>query len=138
MLKALYVLFGLGSLANAAWMLASPDTWFARFPADLPDTGPFNRHFVRDVGVVFALSGAGFLWCAANLRRCYPVHAAITAFFVGHALLHVAEIAGGQMPHSRWWKDLGVVFLPALALGVLAVPSVWRRLAGADPGHAPR
>ncbi|HEX5725214.1 MAG TPA: hypothetical protein VFX98_07090 [Longimicrobiaceae bacterium] len=130
MLRALYLLFGAATLANAAWMLASPETWYARFPAGVPDTGPLNRHLVRDVGVAFAVCGAGLVWCAANLRRCYPVHVGIAAFFVGHALLHAFDLASGHLPRSHVWSDLPTVFLPALALGVLALPGVWRRAAG--------
>src|SRR4029450_5867406 len=51
--------FGLVNLANAAWMLAAPGDWYARLPAAVPDTGPFNAHFVGDIGGAFAMMGLG-------------------------------------------------------------------------------
>ena len=36
--------------ANAVWMLADPQHWYHDLPAAVPDTGPYNEHFVRDVG----------------------------------------------------------------------------------------
>lgn len=140
MLKGIYVVMGLGLLANAAWMIASPGTWYARFPADVPDTGPLNPHFVRDVGMAFATCGAGLLWCAANLRRSYPVHLLVTLFLAGHALQHAVEIAGGHLPADRWLDDIIPAFLPGILMVVLALPSVRRRLGGpdADPSTSRR
>lgn len=128
MLKAIYVVLGVGLLANGAWMEFAPASWYADFPADVPDTGPLNPHFVRDVGLAFATCGVGLLWCAANLRRSYPVHLLVTFFVAGHALQHVVEIVTGHLPHSRWWEDMLAAFLPGVVMLVLALPAVRRRL----------
>ena len=58
----LLVLIGFGSSANAAWMLLSPDSWFHRLPAAVADFGPYNVHFVRDVGIAYLSVGVGLLW----------------------------------------------------------------------------
>jgi len=107
-----YGTFGVGTLANGGWMLISPFTWYSQLPAGVPDTGPINFHFVHDLGVVFIIAGFGAMWCAKNLERCAPVHAGVTAFFAGHALVHVAELLAGKLPPAHWLIDLPLTFAP--------------------------
>tara|TARA_R110000868_G_scaffold48908_8_gene158187 strand:+ start:3157 stop:3372 length:216 start_codon:yes stop_codon:yes gene_type:complete len=38
--------------ANALYMLANPLSWYGTNDG-VPDTGPFNRHFTRDIGVAY-------------------------------------------------------------------------------------
>jgi hypothetical protein len=56
------------------------------------------------------------------------VHLAITAFFTGHALIHLVDIMSGRLPHSHWLIDTPGVFLPAALMILLAVPAVRRVL----------
>lgn len=128
MLKLIYLIACLGTFFNAAWMLISPLSWYTDFPAAIPHTGQFNPHFVRDIGLAYLVAALGFGWCARNLGRSRPVHLGLTVFFVGHALVHLFEILTGYLPHTHWLIDAPLVFLPALLLLVLAVPSVRRRL----------
>jgi hypothetical protein len=114
-----YRLLGAGSLANGAWMLASPYTWFTGVPAAVTDTGPLNVHFVYDLGVVFVLAGIGAFWCAAQRDFRNPVHVGLTLFFVGHALIHVVEIVVGHLPASHWLIDAPLTFLPAVLLAAI-------------------
>ncbi len=65
MLKLIYSIACILSLANGAWMILSPLSWYTDLPAAIPDTGPFNHHFVRDIGVAYAV--AGFGWCRSAL-----------------------------------------------------------------------
>lgn len=132
MLRTFYVVMGAFSLGNAAWMLLAPASWFVGLPAAVPDTGAFNAHLIRDVGVAFGVAAAGFVWCAGNLRRCYPIHIGLALFFGGHALVHVADLLSGRLLHHHWWVDLPGVFIPALLLVMLSLPRVWRRL---NPEH---
>ena len=130
MLKLIYFIFCIMSLCNGAWMLFFPLSWYNDLPAAVPHTGPFNSHFVRDLGVVFILAGLAFGWSALNVSRSRAVHLALTAFFTGHALIHVTDILAGRLPHSHWLVDMAGVFVPALIMILLAVPSVRRRLGG--------
>jgi hypothetical protein len=125
MLRAFYIVASALSLANAAWMLAAPASWFFGFPDRIPDTGPFNAHFVRDLGAAFAVMGLGLAWCARNPSRCREVHAGATAFLVAHALVHVGELLGGRLPPSHWLPDVPSAFLPALLFLAFA-PAAWR------------
>lgn len=126
---ALLWVLGVVNLANGAWMLAHAWSWFSWIPG-VTDTGDVNAHFVHDVGVVYAICGYGFIWCARHPSIARPVFLGITLFFVGHALGHVFEILLGALPSDHWLIDLPLVFAPALLLCWLAMPARWRRLAG--------
>src|ERR1051325_10805201 len=102
MLRGFYIVASALSLGNAGWMLLGPGSWFMRLPAALPDTGPYNGHLVRDFGVAFAVMGLALAWAARNPARARGVHLAVTAFLVGHALVHVADLLDGRLPHRHW------------------------------------
>jgi hypothetical protein len=111
---------GAGSVANALWMLAGPMHWYRELPAAVPDTGPFNPHFVRDIGCAFLAVGIAQVWAAFSPGWRYPLVAVSALFLVGHALLHVYDTAVGNLPHSHWWLDLPGVYLPAVVLAAAA------------------
>ena len=114
MLRAFYLVASALTLANAAWMLAAPASWFFGFPGGIPDTGPLNPHFVRDVGAAFTVMGMGLAWCALDASRRRVVHLGVTAFWVAHALVHLGELAGGNLPQRHWLLDFPDAFAPAL------------------------
>src|SRR5262249_21398963 len=109
-------LFGLGNLANGVWMLADPRSWYARLPAGVPDFGPLNEHFVRDLGSVFLIVGAALM--GAALSRLMRLRGIIFAsVLVGrHALVHVSDRGGGLVGTSHWLQALFPVFFPAVVL----------------------
>jgi hypothetical protein len=127
-LKLFYTIACIFNLANGAWMLFFPLSWYADLPAAIPHTGSYNAHFIRDLGVAFIVAGLGFGWCATHLDRCRPVHLGLTIFFAGHAMIHVADILTGRLPNTHWLIDAPGVFLPAILLVVLAVPSIRKYL----------
>ena len=61
-MRVLLWILGMMSAANGVWMLATPAAWYHGLPAGVPDTGPLNVHFVRDVGSAFAT----FAWACAS------------------------------------------------------------------------
>ena len=130
MLRVIYFVGALVGLVNGGWMLLFPLSWYEKFPASIPHTGPFNPHFVRDLGVAFLVVALAFWWSARHLDRAYPVHLALTVFFTGHALIHVADIVLGHLPQSHLLIDLPGVFLPALLMIITAIPAVRARLGG--------
>jgi hypothetical protein len=83
MLKIFYAIFCLLSLVNGAWMLSSPFSWYEYLPAAVPHTGPFNSHFVRDIGVAYSVAGLGFGWCALHLGRCRAGASGLNNLFRG-------------------------------------------------------
>ncbi|HEV7589643.1 MAG TPA: hypothetical protein VGO40_16125 [Longimicrobium sp.] len=125
MLRVFYIVAGALSLGNAGWMLIGPASWFTKLPAALPDTGPYNGHLVRDLGVAFAVMGVALACAARNPARARGVHLAVTAFLVGHALVHVADLLSGRLPHRHWLFDVPFTFVPPLLFLALAA-AAWR------------
>ena len=113
------LILGLGSLANAAWMLVDPLRWYHDLPAGVPDFGEFNPHFVRDIGCAFATVGIAQVWAAFAPRHRYPLVATTAVFLVAHAALHVYDTARGAVDPHHWWLDAPGVYAPALLLTVL-------------------
>jgi hypothetical protein len=119
------LLLGLLLLGNALWMLADPMQWYADLPAAVPDTGPFNPHFVRDIGCAFLTIGAGLVWAAFDPPRRYPLTALAALFLASHAALHVFDTVSGHLSHAHWGLDLPGVYLPAAV--ALALAAAQRR-----------
>ena len=107
--------FALLLAANAIWMLVDPQVWYHELPAAVPDFGPYNEHFVRDIGCAFGAFAFAFAWAARAPAFRYPLVSVSTAFLVAHAALHVFDTARGFVDHSHWWIDLPGVYVPAVA-----------------------
>ena len=112
----LLLVLGVGNLANALWMLAGPMHWYTELPAAVPDTGPFNPHFVRDIGCAFLAAGVALVWGALAPALRFPLVATATIFLTAHALLHIYDTAVGNLPGDHWWLDAPGVYLPAIVL----------------------
>ena len=125
-MSTLFWLFGVLNLANGFWMLWSPESWYHHLPAGVPDTGPPNVHFVRDIGAAFTTIGIAFCAAAPHAARHRSVVFAAAVFYVLHALVHVADMLSGRLHGGHWLIDLPGVFLPALILTVLCLPRWWR------------
>ncbi len=113
-------IFALSNLANGAWMLAVPVHWYEHLPAAVPDFGPLNEHFVRDIGAAFTVIGLGLAVAAVIPRWRVAACAAAAAFYGLHALVHVFDTLRGLVGPEHWMIDLPGVYVPAVLLGVLA------------------
>ena len=118
-------LYGLGNLANGVWMLVSPRSWYNYLPAGVPDFGPLNEHFVRDLGGLFLLIGAALMGAAVRRKLRVPAIAFASGFSVLHALVHVYDTASGRVAAAHWLVDFVPVYLPAIVL-VFALRSALR------------
>lgn len=107
------VLLGAASLANGTFMLVSPLGWYFAVPG-VTTSGPFNQHFVRDIGLVFLFVGTAFLFGAARPRHRVVLWATASLWLAGHALFHVWEVAVGICGPSDLVRDFPAVSLPAL------------------------
>ena len=110
--KIVLWLFALLNLANGLWMLADPSGWYSGIPAAVPDTGPLNEHFVRDIGATFVTLGLALYW--AGLRPAFraPLVGVVALFLSLHALVHVYDTLRGLLPTSHWLIDFPAVYLP--------------------------
>lgn len=113
-------IFALGNLVNAVWMLADPIHWYENLPAAVPDFGPLNEHFVRDIGCTFFLLGAALAVAALVPRWRIIACGATAGFYVLHALVHVVDTLRGLVGPEHWRIDLSGVYIPAILMTVVA------------------
>jgi uncharacterized protein YjeT (DUF2065 family) len=112
---------GLGLIANGLTMLGVPDAWYGLVPG-VPQTGPFNPHFVRDIGAAYLVAGATLVWFAID-GAARPAALAGAAFLAIHALIHLWDAAAGRQHAHQLLVDLPTVFLPpALAIWIAWPP----------------
>ncbi|SEU01658.1 hypothetical protein [Stigmatella erecta] len=120
---AVSVLLGLSMAANGLFMLVAPGTWYLAVPGVI-STGPFNQHFVRDIGLVFLFLGTAFLVGAARPPARVFLWSAATLWLWGHALFHIWEVAVGICGPSALARDFPAVTLPAILAALL---TLWAR-----------
>lgn len=109
----LAALMGAGALMNGIYMLASPVGWYFAVPGVIT-TGPFNQHFLRDIGIIFLFIGAAFLIGARRPEQRVVLWGGATLWLSCHALFHVWEVAVGICGPSALVRDFPAVSLPAL------------------------
>jgi hypothetical protein len=118
MRKTLLWIVGLLQLVVAAMMLLAPQSFYGLVPG-VNETGPFNPHFVRDVGAAFLVAGGG-LWYARDVGRgrqrwLAPASGAAPSFICGTAW----RDASGPCISSRSAALFGVA---VLRCGCMAAP----------------
>lgn len=109
----LAALMGAGALMNGIYMLVSPVGWYFAVPGVIT-TGPFNQHFLRDIGIIFLFIGAAFLIGARRPEQRVVLWGGATLWLSCHALFHVWEVAVGICGPSALVRDFPAVSLPAL------------------------
>lgn len=119
----LAVLFGVTLLANGVFMLAAPESWYFAVPG-VTSTGPFNQHFLRDIGLIFVLLGGAYLVGVVWPQSRVLLWGAATVWLTGHALFHFWEVAAGICSASVIPRDFPAVTLPAIISASLTVWAV--------------
>jgi hypothetical protein len=117
------VVLGALLFANAVSQLIVPEAWYGFVPG-VSDRGPYNPHFVRDIGIIYAICGVGLV-----LGGLQPAHRLalwwVPAVWLGaHALFHLWEIAAGYAGIASLAEDFMGVTVPALLTIALLVYAV--------------
>jgi hypothetical protein len=107
------MLLDVAMIANGTFMLVAPEGWYLAVPG-VTSTGPFNQHFLRDIGLIFLLLGGAFLLGAALPGSRVLLWAAASIWLTGHALFHFWEVAVGICSPSVLPRDFPAVTLPAI------------------------
>ncbi len=106
-------LLAVPTVVNGFLMLVAGPLWYASVPG-ASETGPYNPHFVQDIGAAFLVAGLA-LAVRAWRPRYWPAAVAGAGFLAAHALLHLMMMVTGHDHHAG--SDLIAVVLPsALAL----------------------
>jgi len=110
-------------VGNGVFMLIAPERWYYLVPG-VKETGSFNQHFIRDIGIIQIFLGAAFAvgWFRASLRL--HLWAVATLWLIAHALFHFWEVAVGICAPSALLRDFPAVTLPAL-IGVVLTAWTW-------------
>jgi len=124
----LAAVLGVGAVANGVFMLLAPDAWYFAVPG-VTTTGPFNQHFIRDIGLIFLLLGAAFAVGAVRPEQRTVLWAAATLWLSGHALFHFWEVAVGICGIAAIPRDFPGVTVPAI-LGALLTLWSYRHARG--------
>jgi hypothetical protein len=104
---------------SGIFMLLTPSIWYQTIPG-VTETGPFNEHFIRDIGLAFLASGAalGIATVAGKARRALVCTALV--FTGGHAVLHAWEIVSDMPALPAVLRDVATILVPGL-LPVIAL-----------------
>ena len=116
----LATVLGLAAAANGAFMLLSPDAWYMAVPG-VTTTGPFNQHFIRDIGLIFLLLSGGLLAGVARPNVRTLLWTGVAVWLTGHALFHFWEVAVGICGPSALARDFAAVTLPSILVWLLAL-----------------
>jgi len=119
MRRQLAAILAIPTVLNGLTMLVAGPFWYASVPG-VTDTGPFNPHFVQDIGLAFLAAGLA-LAARAWRPRYWPAAVAGAGFVAAHALLHLMMIIGGHSHQPGF--DLSVIVLPAALALYSAFPS---------------
>lgn len=125
-MRSLLLALSLLQLANGLLMLVVPQFWYSAAPG-VVDTGPFNTHFIRDVGLGFMSAGCALGLAALYLELARPLVAVASIFLVGHALLHLVEMLLHGIDAGPAMRDLALIVVPA----TLPLAALLRRAAHA-------
>jgi hypothetical protein len=105
---------------NGLAMLFAGLWWYGAVPG-VTATGPYNPHFVRDIGAAYLVVGASLAAFAWRPRAAWPAVAAAAGFLTLHAAVHVFDAACGTRPLQDVVRDFGGVYLPAVVTLVFAL-----------------
>lgn len=109
---------------NGLFMLVAPSAWYHLVPG-AAQTGSFNQHFVRDIGLTQMSLGAAFVVGMLQPVNRVVLWAAATSWLGAHAILHLWEVAVGICHPLAIARDFIAVTLPAL-IGIILTTLAWR------------
>src|SRR6185369_18086763 len=120
MVRIVAAILALILVGNGVAMLLAPLPWYGAVPG-VTATGPFNPHFVRDIGAAYLVAGLGVAWFGWKPREGWPALVAAAAFLTIHAAIHVYDATCGTRPLQDFVRDLAGVYLTAAVALILAL-----------------
>ncbi len=124
-ITALVAINGIFLSANGLFMLVAPQVWYDFVPG-VTDTGFFNQHFIRDIGIIQLFIGVAFVIGMIRPERRIGLWTAATLWLAAHAAFHVWEVAVGICSPSVLLRDFPAVSLPAIVGAALTLWAIRR------------
>ena len=118
-------LLGAFLAANAVAMLMASQHWYLAVPG-VPATGPYNGHFIHDIGAVYLVIAASLGWFAWRPAQGWGALVAAATWLVLHGLIHVHDAILSPTCGHDLVRDLPGVFAPALIAAWIAAVSIPR------------
>lgn len=112
-ITTLAALLGLAALCNGLFMTFWPEHWYWLVPG-VPNRGPFNQHFVRDIGLNYMLIGVAYTAGCFFLKQRVALWLMPTAWLTSHAMIHVWEVMTGICDIASLIQDVPGVIAPAI------------------------
>ncbi|MCA1439869.1 hypothetical protein I6F07_06440 [Ensifer sp. IC4062] len=102
----------------SVFMLYDPEAWYFFVPG-VTDTGSYNQHFIRDIGIMQGFIALAF--AVGYFNKAIRIHlwGAATLWLIAHACFHLWEVAVGICSADVLLRDFPAVSLPAL-FGIIA------------------
>ena len=110
---------GCGFIVNGLFMVVKPESWYWSLET-VPQTGPFNAHFVRDIGLMYVLTGISVLLGLHQPENRVVWWVGAALWHVAHGGLHIYETIVGISTPEALAQDFAPVVLPGLILIFLA------------------
>lgn len=120
-LRALAALLALLYAGNGALMLWDPFRWYAATPGVM-DTGPFNFHFVTDIGLIYLAGAVGFAAWAARPALGWGMLAIAALWPALHAGFHLIMM----LRHASHGLGLMTELLGVCLPGLVGLLVAWR------------
>ena len=120
MIRTVAAVLGAVLSLNGLAMLFAGLWWYGVVPG-VTATGPFNPHFVRDIGAAYLVAGGGLAAYAAWPRQAWAALVASAAFQLLHVAVHVFDAACGAAPLHDVARDFAGVYAPALITALIAL-----------------
>ena len=113
--------FAFVNALNGILMIIAPEFWYQITPG-ASETGPYNVHFIRDIGIAFVAAGIG-LWLGVSQFKGASFATAVIAllFIAGHGLLHLFEMITMAASIEEVLRDFVLVIMPVLVAIVCLV-----------------
>ena len=112
--------------ANGLFMLVAPEAWYEFVPG-VTDTGFFNQHFIRDIGLIQLFLGVAFGVGLVQPERRIGLWLVATLWLAAHAVFHLWEVAVGICSPSALLRDFPAVSLPAIVGAILTLWALRRQ-----------
>lgn len=107
---------------NGLFMIVDPKAWYEMVPGVI-NTGLYNQHFIRDIGIVQLLLGVAFVAGCFRPEERLVLWGGATVWLIAHAIFHLWEVAVGICGPSALLRDFPAVTLPAI-IGLVAIISL--------------